>query len=144
MSQVIIALGSNTRQAVHIQWASQRLACLLHEARFSRTLWTTDIKGTGVMYMNRLVRGTTDLPAEELIAQLKAIERKAGRYPAPLPTPLPSQLPSPREGSGVGLGGGFRCGPVPLDLDILLFDNVRHHLADWSRTYVQQLIADIL
>lgn len=129
MSQVIISLGSNTRQAVHIQWASQRLACLLHEARFSRTLWTTDIKGTGVMYMNRLVRGTTSLNHDDLQRLLKSIEAQAGRLPSH--TPLPSR-------------GGAGVGSVPLDLDILLFDNVRHHLADWSRTYVQQLIADIL
>ena len=45
--EVIIALGSNYRQAAHIRWASERLAWLLDECRLSSVLWTADIKGSG-------------------------------------------------------------------------------------------------
>ena len=51
--RVLIALGSNQRQPVFIQWASQRMAMLLHNPRFSPTLWTKDIKG--LLTMTRLV-----------------------------------------------------------------------------------------
>ena len=35
-------------------------------------------------------------------------------------------------------------GNVTLDLDLLLYGTQRYHEADWSRTYIQQLITDIL
>lgn len=57
MATVIISLGSNHRQATHIQWASQWLQTMLTDTTCSRLLWTTDIKGSGIMYMNRLIKG---------------------------------------------------------------------------------------
>ena len=70
--KVIIALGSNTRQVVHIEWASEWLSTLLSNVKLSRLLWTQDIKGTGLMYMNRLVSGYTLLSADEIEQVLKA------------------------------------------------------------------------
>lgn len=113
---VIIALGSNTRQSVHIQWASERLAGMLGDCRFSSRLWTADIKGSGMMYINRLVRGTTTLPIEALILQLKSMEQEAGRTTA----------------------------AVTIDLDVLLYDDRRYHEKDWQRPYVQRIINEIL
>ena len=112
---VIIALGSNYQQAAHIQWASQRLATLLHDIRFSRRLWTQDIHGTSVYYMNRLAIGTTSLTANALQEALKTIEAETGRC---------------RDN-------------VTIDLDLMQYGDQRYHEKDWSRPYVQLLIPDI-
>ena len=99
-----------------MQWVSQRLAGVLGNVRFSRTLWTEDIHGTGGFYMNRLAGGYTTLTAEELTRRLKDIEAETGRTKQ----------------------------RVTIDLDLMEYDNERFHLADWSRPYVQNIIDDIL
>lgn len=116
MSQVMIALGSNWQQALHIAWASQRLSAILDNVRFSRKLWTEDIHGTGIFYMNRLVAGTTTLSPEALQQVLKTIEADLGR-------------------------SSHR---VTIDLDLMLYDQERYHERDWPRPYIQRLIPDIL
>lgn len=115
MHNVIIALGSNYLQTDHIQWASQQLETLLSDLRFSRTIWTRDIKGSGKMYMNRLACGMTSLCVEALEKRLKQMEAETGRTPQ----------------------------HVTLDLDLMQYDTERYHEKDWSRSYIQQLIPDI-
>lgn len=114
LHNVIISIGSNSRQSAHMQWASQRLCALLGDVRFSRVIWTRDVKGTGTFYMNRLASGTTTLSAVEIGQKLKELEVATGR----------------------------REGVVTLDLDLMLYDGERHHLRDWPRPYIQQLIGD--
>jgi 2-amino-4-hydroxy-6-hydroxymethyldihydropteridine diphosphokinase len=116
MSQVMIALGSNWQQALHIAWASQRLSAILSDIRFSRLLWTEDIHGTGIFYMNCLAVGTTTLSPEALQQVLKAVEADLGR-----------------SGSH-----------VTIDLDLMQYDRQRYHERDWPRSYIQRLIPDIL
>ena len=113
---VIIALGSNERQAVHIRWATERLSCLLDDVHYSRILWTADVKGSGKWYMNRLVAGTTELPKEALEQWLKKTEAETGRTKE----------------------------KVTIDLDILQYDDQRYHEKDWERKYVVDIINDIL
>lgn len=115
---VIIALGSNICQNAHIQWASQRLEDLLSDCKMSSTLWTEDIKGSGKMYMNRLVYGHTEKGVEELERSLKELEAQCGRRPS-----------SP---------------DVPIDLDLMQYDQQRYHKKDWERPYIQNLIPDII
>lgn len=115
MPFVLIAIGSNCRQSVHIQWASERLSTLLDGLQLSRRLWTHDFKGGGSMYMNRLAAGCTTLPADELQSYLKACEAETRRTK--------------------------NC--VTLDLDLMLYDTDRYHERDWERPYIQQLINDI-
>lgn len=112
---VIIALGSSHLQAVHIQWASERLASCLQHLRLSRRLWTEDIRGTGIFYMNRLVAASTTLSATALEQQLKAIEAETRRT----------------------------SDSVTLDLDLMQYDSQRFHEKDWPRPYIQQLLPDI-
>ena len=116
MFNVIIALGSNSCPAVHVQWASQWLSHTFHDVRLSRTLWTPDIKGTGRYYMNRLAIATTTLSRAAVEQLLKETEGRTGRNPD----------------------------RVTLDLDLMQYDDTRYHLKDWPRPYIQQLIPDIL
>ena len=116
MHKVLIAIGSNCRQSVHVQWASQWLTRFLDNCRLSRCLWTPDIKGTGRWYMNRLAVGETPLTIAELEQQLKVIEVRLGRT---------------RQ-------------QVTIDLDLMLYDDEQHHLTDWPRPYIQQLLPDMV
>ena len=112
MASVLIALGSNYHQGAHIQWASQRLATLLADVTLSRILWTPDIQGRGLWYMNRLLHAQTTLSPTLLTTLLKQIEQETQRT---------KQY-------------------VTIDLDLMQYDNQRYHLEDWQRPYIQNLI----
>ena len=116
MPQVIIALGSNTLQQAHIQWASQALATLLTDISASRVIWTQDIKGSGQWYLNKLMAGHTLLSREQLEQQLKALEQRAGRTKQ----------------------------RISIDLDLMMFDQEKLHLNDWPIPYIQNLLPDII
>ena len=115
MHQVLIAIGSNYHQNAHIHWASERLSCFLQDLRLSRKLWTQDIHGSGLWYMNRLATGYTSLSMDEIGKKLKEIESETCRTK--------------------------EC--VTLDLDLMLYDNEQFHLRDWPRPYIQLLLPDI-
>ena len=112
MACVLIALGSNYHQSAHILWASQRLATLLADVAMSPVLWTQDIHGQGLWYMNRLLRGNTTLSVDQLNSLLKEIEQETRRSKQ----------------------------HVTIDLDLMQYDDERYHLADWQRPYVQRLL----
>lgn len=112
---ILVALGSNYHPCAHIHWASQRLSCLLSDAKLSRMLWTQDIYGTGIRYANRLMAGYTFLSADELQQQLKAIEAESRRTK--------------------------EC--VTIDLDLMQYADQRYHLNDWLRPYIKNLLPDI-
>lgn len=112
---VIIALGSNSRQNAHIQWATQRTASLLEQVSFSKVLWTKDVKGSGRLYMNRLVAGYTELAVDEIAQILKSYEVECHRTPE----------------------------QITIDLDLMLYDEKRYHLRDWPRPYISLLIPEL-
>lgn len=116
MPKVILSVASNAQAAAHLQWAAERLASQFGTIHISRKLWTADVHGTGVYYLNQLAVTTTVLTAAALEQRLKDIEAETRRTK----------------------------GNVTLDLDLLLYGTQRYHEADWSRTYIQQLITDIL
>lgn len=116
MKYVIISIGSNCHQTTHLQWASQRMASMLSDIRFSRKLWTPDIHGKGSFYLNQLVAGTTELSVNVLQQLLKDMEKETERKP----------------------------GSVTIDMDLMLYDGQRYHEKDWLRPYIQQLISDII
>lgn len=115
MAHVLIAVGSCHRQAPHIFWATQWLSLLLKNCKVSRIIWTADIKGSGRMYMNRLVCGDTTLSATEMEALLKEAETRCGRS---------KEI-------------------ITVDLDLMQYDGQRFHLKDWPRPYIQQLLNDV-
>ncbi len=113
--RVIIALGSAYLQAVHIQWASERLFTFLDDCTFSKRLWTPDIKGTGKWYMNRLVYATTTLSVDGLQTALKEIETSTGRTKA----------------------------HITIDLDLMQYDQQRYHEKDWQRDYIIRCLSSL-
>ena len=113
MPSVLIALGSNYQQCAHIQWATQRLCALLTDATVSRILWTSDIHGRGLWYMNRLLRAKTTLSVDQLTVLLKQTEQETHRTTS----------------------------RVTIDLDLMQYEAQRYHLQDWERPYIQQLLS---
>ncbi len=124
---IIISLASNDQQRENLEEARCRLLRILSSFSFSREIWTEPFSLTKQeekgdkckkpLYLNQLCFGTTFLSVDELQKELKNIERKMGRSPE-------SKLQ----------------GLVPIDLDLLLYDNDRYHLSDWERPYVTALL----
>jgi 2-amino-4-hydroxy-6-hydroxymethyldihydropteridine diphosphokinase len=104
ISEVAIALGSNIgdREA-HLAFAVARLSALLSNLKQSRWYDTepVGVSGDQPRYLNGVVVGETTLGARELLNELLAIERDAGRT-----------RPSP-------------MAPRTLDLDLILFGSER-------------------
>ena len=116
---VIISLASNHNQEVALAAAREQLTQLLTEVRFTSAIWTKPI-GTirEEPYLNQLCEGTTALGDGLLGEVLKQLERRLGRT-------------------------HNEDGIVVLDLDLLEYDGERHHLRDWDRNYVKDLINEL-
>ncbi len=120
--QVILSLASNRFQEKNLSRARQCLEEILSDLRYSRELWTQPVGNAcrRDAYLNQLATGFTTLDEDTLNGRLKQMELNFGR------TQAKRQL-----------------GIVPIDLDILQYDDERRHQLDWQRPYVKELIADL-
>ena len=71
-------------------------------------------------YLNQLVSAETSLDCETLNSRLKEMEQAQGRD-----------------------AEARRQGIVPLDLDLLQYEEERYHLRDWQRPYIRQLLTTL-
>lgn len=81
--KVIISLGSNINQAENIRRAQDFLRRVIPDVEFSKPVWTKPVAVEGrplstSKYLNCLADGSTELPEEEFVAQLKQIETSMG------------------------------------------------------------------
>ena len=115
MSHVLISLASNHEQQKHHSEARQALAEVLSAPLYTAEIWTEPegTKAQGPQYLNQLVSAETLLNVDFL----KQTELKLGRT-----------------------DDMRRQGLVPIDLDLLQFDEQRYHLRDWQRSYVKRLL----
>lgn len=102
MTRVYLGLGSNLGdRAAHLAFARRRLeevgVRVVTASREENTTPVGDIEQPD--FLNQVLETRTELPAEELLRVVKAIEIEAGRRQ-----------------------GGVRWGPRELDIDILLYD----------------------
>ncbi|MBO7129121.1 MAG: 2-amino-4-hydroxy-6-hydroxymethyldihydropteridine diphosphokinase [Prevotella sp.] len=117
--EVIISLASNEDQEANVAKAREQLTQLLAEVHFTSAIWTEPLHTSRKEpYLNQLCRGTTALGEGLLCEVLKEIEKRLGRT---------------RNEDGI----------VAIDLDLLLYDNRKHHLRDWERIYVKELIGEL-
>ena len=122
MHRVLILLASNCEQEKNLCNARLALAQILSSAVYTDAIWT-EPEGTSPVrshpqnYLNQLVCAETPLTIDQLNTQLKETEIRMGRT-----------------------ADMRKAGIVPIDLDVLKYDGVRHHLRDWQRSYVQKLI----
>lgn len=100
-ARVAIGIGSNLGDRhAYLRGAAAALTALLADVRFSGVYRTEPVgRRDQPAFLNACAVGRTSLPAPDLLAELKAFERAAGRR-----------------------AGGPRWGPRVLDLDILLYD----------------------
>ena len=87
------------------------------DVTFTPTVTSPDYTHAGDPYSNCVARGTTDLSEAGLIAALKSMERKLGRR---------------------------QSEQIMMDLDLLQYNDTRHHLADWSRPHIRRLLGILL
>ncbi len=118
MHSVLISLASNNEQEKNLSEARKALTQVLISPDYTPAVWTEPYgKKEGTLYLNQLVSAQTDLDNDELNGRLKDIEKTQGRDDE-----------------------ARRQGLVPIDLDLLLYDQQRFHLRDWQRPYIQQLL----
>jgi len=117
--EVIISIASNEHQQTNLAAARQQLQQLLSTVRFTSERWTQPV---GILrkepYLNQLCKGTTAFGLNLLNEVLKETERRLGRT-------------------------NNEEGIVAIDLDLLAYDGQRHHLRDWDRDYVKNLINEL-
>ncbi len=113
-----MSLAANCHHKENLAEARRRLGQILFNVHYTDELWTEPFGGrTPSMYLNQLVYATTSLSLEQLTETLKQTELDMGRN-----------------------SEERRKGIVCIDLDLMLFDGVRHHLRDWERPYIQALL----
>jgi 2-amino-4-hydroxy-6-hydroxymethyldihydropteridine diphosphokinase len=121
MHRVIISLASNRFQKQNLLKARTRLQQILLFPNYSDELWTEPIGSRKEdLYLNQLVKAETQLTFDELNNALKTIEKEFGRTERKRSMKI-----------------------VPIDLDILQYDDERYHLNDWDRLYVKDLIDSV-
>ena len=121
MPAVLISLGTNTGNPSIIRHAQSELEHMLWDVRHSAILRTSPIGMSCGDFLNSMTLGKTTQTTDELVMQLKALERRFG------------DKKSLR-----------RQGIIVLDIDLLQYGNQRHHEDDWERDYVQELASELL
>lgn len=141
--EVIISLASNENPEANMAKAREQLTQFLTEVHFTSAIWTVPIhhspcnaedgqqtsaaanNGQCSMahvqsknYLNQLCQGTTAFGEGLLCEVLKETEKRLGRT---------------KNENGI----------VAIDLDLLQYDNRKHHLRDWERNYVKDLIREL-
>ena len=117
--EVIISLASNENQETNLAKARELLTQLMTEVHFSSAIWTEPVNSSRKEpYLNQLCKGTTAFGEGLLCEVLKETEKRIGRI---------------KNEDGI----------VVIDLDLLEFDGQKHHLRDWSRDYVKNLLNEL-
>ena len=116
----LLCLGSNRESERQLSTAIQELAQRFRIAKAGRPVHTPaegSAAGTAD-YLNQAVLIETRLTADQLETVLKEIERAHGRTPQ-----------------------DKRKGSVPIDMDLLKYDDSVLRPDDWAKDYVQKALA---
>ena len=117
--EVIISLASNENQEANLAKARELLTQLMTEVHFTSAIWTEPVNSSRKEpYLNQLCKGTTAFGEGLLCEVLKETEKRIGRI---------------KNEDGI----------VVIDLDLLEFDGQKHHLRDWSRDYIKNLLNEL-
>lgn len=117
MVRLIFALGSNNEQEHNIAEAKHDISTILSDVVYSPSLWTEPIGiSNKSLFLNCLGMANTQYAYNQLRHAFKRIERRLGD------------------------SHGLRTtGCVHIDIDILEYDGIKYHEADWNRPYMKEL-----
>ena len=116
---MIISLASNENQEANLAKAREQLTQLMTEVHFTSAIWTEPVNSIRKEpYLNQLCKGTTAFSDGLLGEVLKEMEKRIGRI-------------------------HNEDGIVAIDLGLLQFDGQKHHLRDWNRDYVKNLLNEL-
>ena len=135
LHEVIISLASNENQEANLAKAREQLTQLMADVHFTSAIWTKPyyndhvqssmfngqssmFNGQSKNYLNQLCKGTTAFGEGLLGEVLKETEKRIGRQ-------------------------HNEDGIVAIDLDLVEYDGQRHHLKDWNRDYVKNLLDEL-
>ncbi len=117
-NRFIISIGCNVNCEVQMSRVKEMLKKHFPDVTFSQIVKSPDYtNNVGAPYSNCVAKGTTILSETDLVATLKSMERQLGRT---------------------------QSEQIMMDLDLLQFNNTRHHLADWSRPHIKRLLSILL
>lgn len=117
-----MALGSNCDQEKNIGKAMDMLQELFDgNVKFTRLVWTEPVGIKSDKFINCLACVYTLSNYDSINQSLKNIEYACGRNKTDKTRNI-----------------------VRMDIDILMFGNEKHHDDDWSRTYIKELINEII
>ena len=119
---VKISIGANTDRAIQMMRARSFLTKEIESIRFTRmvTMHAYDKPKEELFYSNMLATFNTGLDEQSLVTLLKNAEIELGDS-----TELRKR------------------GIVMMDLDLLQYDKEKHHIDDWQRAYVKQLMEEL-
>ena len=118
--KMVLTLGSNCEQEHNVRYAMERLRECFPGIKFSRILWTEPIGIESDKFVNALAIGYSNITVEDVIKNLKAIERECGRC---------------YEDKAKNI--------VRLDIDLLQYGELKFREEDWEREYVQLLLKEL-
>ncbi|HAT61740.1 MAG TPA: 2-amino-4-hydroxy-6-hydroxymethyldihydropteridine pyrophosphokinase [Prevotella sp.] len=122
--RMIISLGTNYEADTNMKLARELLCSFFHDITFTESIWTLSVDTEKIdprtKYLNCLAKINTLYELGQIEPVLKQIEGRLGRSTA--------------EKS---------LGIIRIDIDILKFDDEKHHLNDWNRPYVHHLLKNI-
>lgn len=114
MPKCLLVIGSNYNRNENMLLARHELNSLFSAIYFSNEQETKPIDfNHPALFSNQVAIGHTELILNALTAKLKAIEILSGRQ-----------------------AGDKQEGKVCLDIDLLLYDQIKFKADDWSRDYV--------
>lgn len=118
-NRVILCLGSNWDCESNINSADELLREYFNPIHFSESVYTEPVglPASG-LFLNQTVIAYTDNGLEEVKQSLKEMEKVLGR------------MPDSKE-----------KGQIPIDIDLLLWNNEILKPADWEKEYVQLLVS---
>ena len=120
-NKLIISLGSNQDCEAHISMADHLLSDAFHSIVFSESIYTEPLNLPGsAPFLNQLALAYTSSSADEVKLLLKRIETKLGQTPY-------------SKSSGI----------IPIDIDLLQWNNEIIKEEDFKRQYISGLMSSL-
>ncbi len=120
-NHIIVALGSNDHPEQHILQATNELNRLLEEVCWSSAVYTLPIGCSNPSsFLNKVAVAKTSMDVDELQALFKEVERRMGRT-----------------------AEGKRQGIIPIDIDLIRWNDRLLKPDDYHRDYVQAALIQL-